>query len=108
MPVQALFLDQVHPVNCLRYAWADDGTVMLALECDEDRARTTGEAMTFQQLIGELAALCPWQQSMKVTVGTRHALAEVLTIYHAFESAKNCPNSLMLVSTPPDEYFEAA
>jgi hypothetical protein len=40
-------------------------------------------------------------------IGLRHAVADVVTLYHAFEFAQGRDNTLMLVSTPPDEYFEA-
>jgi hypothetical protein len=106
MAVQAVFMDEVFCVKSLRYAWAEDGTLLFALDCrDSDDA---GSVMTFASLVKELKALCPWQLSNRVTIGLRHALAEVLTIYHAFECAAQPHHTLMLVSTPPEEYFEAA
>jgi hypothetical protein len=63
--------------------------------------------MTFSRLARELNALCWWQLRHRVMIGLRHAVADVVTLYHAFEFAQGRDNTLMLVSTPPDEYFEA-
>jgi hypothetical protein len=105
MAVQAVFMDEVQVVRALRYAWAEDGTLLLTLDC---HVNGKAEAMTFAQLERELRSLCPWQQSYKVVIGLKHALAEVVTVYHAFEHASAQNESLMLVCTPPEEYFEAA
>ncbi len=104
MPAQALFFDHVYHIKCLRYTWTEDGLVLLTLDCyigAED-----SEPMTFAELRREVGALCVWQRILNVTIGTKHAIVEVLTLYHAFESARHHDRTLMLVSTPPDEYFE--
>ena len=41
-----------------------------------------------------------------VVIGIRTAFVEVLTVYHEFDLASDSSNSLMLICTPPDEYFE--
>ena len=105
MAVSAVLLDEVHTVRSLRYAWAEDGTVLLTLDCHH-RDDKSG-VMTFADLKAELAGLCPWQLNNPVVIGTKGALAEVLTIYHAFEYSQAGEHSLMLVSTPPEEYFES-
>ena len=105
MAVSAVLMNEVHSVRSLRYAWAEDGTVLLTLDC-HDRDGKSG-VMTFGELKAELASLCQWQLKHSVVIGTTGALAEVLTIYHAFEYSQSSEHSLMLVSTPPEEYFEA-
>lgn len=107
MPVQALFLDEVHCVESLRYAWAQDGTVLLTLDCSHP-SELPLDCMTYADLMRDIGSLCSWQQSVPVMIGTPHALAEILTMYHAFECAPAPHHTLMLVSTPPDEYFEFA
>ena len=104
MPVQAVFLDEVHSVRALRYAWAEDGTLLLTLDCHVD---APNKPMTFAELRNEIRSLCLWQLSNEVVIGLRHALAEVLTVYHAFECAPKQNETLMLICTPPEEYFEA-
>lgn len=104
MVVQAVFMDEVGEVRGLRYIWAEDGSLLLALDCT---ASTGKHVLTFAQLAQDLSALCWWQLREPVMIGLRHAVADVVTMYHAFEFAEGQPNSLMLVSTPPDEYFEA-
>ncbi len=105
MAVKAILMDQVHSVRSLRYAWAEDGTVLLALDCHD--GGDTLPVMCFAELHKELGSLCPWQLKLPVVIGTTGALAEVLTMYHAFEFSHAGQHSLMLVSTPPEEYFEA-
>jgi hypothetical protein len=105
MAAQAVFMDEVHPVRAVRYAWAEDGTVLLTLDC---HVGGNMPMLTFGDLRRELSALCPWQTSAPVVIGLKHALAEVVTIYHAFEHASTGEQSLMLVCTPPEEYFEGA
>lgn len=63
--------------------------------------------MRFADLLHQLKCLCPWQLSSRVVIGFKHALAEVVTIYHEFDFSREPGHSLMLVCTPPDEYFEA-
>jgi len=104
MAVQAVFMDEVHPVRALRYAWAEDGTVLLTLDC---HLTGTAKPLSFKDLRTELRNLCPWQLSHQVVIGLKHALAEVVTVYHAFECAAEQHETLMLVCTPPEEYFEA-
>ena len=105
MAVSAVLMNEVHSVRSLRYAWSEDGTLLLTLDCHDrdDKSRV----MTFAELKAELASLCPWQLKHPVVIGTTGALAEVLTIYHAFEYSQAGEHSLMLVSTPPEEYFDA-
>lgn len=105
MAAQAVFMEEVHSVRAVRYAWAEDGTVLLTLDC---HVSGHAPAMTFGDLKRELAALCPWQTASPVVIGLKHALAEVVTIYHAFEHSVKLDESLMLVCTPPEEYFEGA
>lgn len=102
MVVQAVFLDSVHPVKALRYTWSEDRTVLLALDC-----YTEGEGLTFAELRSQLRCLCSWQLSNRIVIGVKHALAEVVTIYHEFDLSSEPGHSLMLVCTPPDEYFDA-
>jgi hypothetical protein len=104
MPVQALFMEEVGAVRALRYVWSEDGTLLLVLDCQES---LRSETLSFAELRQELNALCWWQLNEPVMVGHEHALAEVFTMYHAFEFAEGHGNTLMLVSTPPDEYFDA-
>jgi hypothetical protein len=106
MTVQAVFLDEVYQVRSLRYVWSDDGTLLLALDCCD--YRTHSRTLTFGELSKQLASLCRWQLRHNVVIGATNALAEVLTLYHAFECAPGQDSTLMLVSTPPNEYFEAA
>ena len=105
MAAQAVFMDEVHSVRAVRYAWAEDGTVLLTLDCHVSGDQA---AMSFGDLRRELKSLCPWQASYPVVIGLKHALAEVVTMYHAFEYTHGLKNSLMLVCTPPEEYFEGA
>lgn len=105
MAVQAVFMDEVHSVRAVRYAWAEDGTVLLTLDCHVNGNQSP---MSFAELKRELSSLCCWQSSSRVVIGLKHALAEVVTLYHAFEYAFGQAQSLMLVCTPPEEYFEAA
>lgn len=105
MAVQAVFMEEVHSVRAVRYAWAEDGTVLLTLDC---HVNSDQPVMTFGDLKRELLALCPWQRSYPVVIGLKHALAEVVTMYHAFEHSERLDQSLMLVCTPPEEYFEGA
>lgn len=104
MAVQAVFMDEVGEVRGLRYIWSEDGSLLLTLDC----APSTGQrVMTFAELGQQLNALCWWQLKEPVTIGFKHAVAEIVTLYHAFEFAHGQQSTLMLVSTPPDEYFEA-
>ncbi len=96
-------MDEAHLVQALRYAWAEDGTVLLTLDC---HVNGVDKPLTFDKLNAELRNLCPWQLDHKVVIGLRHALAEVVTVYHAFECAAEQHQTLMLVCTPPEEYFE--
>lgn len=105
MAAQAVFMEEVYSVRAVRYAWAEDGTVLLTLDC---HVNGSADAMTFGDLKRELSTLCPWQASAPVVIGLKHALAEVVTIYHAFEHSAKPAESLMLVCTPPEEYFEGA
>jgi hypothetical protein len=105
MAAQAVFMEEVHSVRAVRYAWAEDGTVLLTLDCHVSGDQS---AMTFGELKRELSTLCPWQKSYPVVIGLKHALAEVVTMYHAFEHTARAEESLMLVCTPPEEYFEGA
>ena len=105
MAVQAVFMDEVHLVRALRYAWASDGTVLLTLDCC---VNDCSQPLTFSNLQTELRNLCPWQLLHNVVIGLKHALAEVVTVYHAFENATEPAQTLMLICTPPDEYFDAA
>ena len=104
MAVKAVFLEEVGSVRSLRYLWSEDGALLLALDCQPSLGE---EVLTFRQLLKHLNALCWWQQRDPVVIGYRYAVAEVVTLYHAFEFAQDHANTLMLVSTPPDEYFEA-
>lgn len=104
MAVQALFMDEVGDVRGLRYVLSEDGSLLLALDC---ALSTDLEVMTYARLSQELNALCWWQLREAVMIGLQHAVADVVTIYHAFEFDQGLNNTLMLVSTPPDEYFEA-
>lgn len=102
MPVQALYLNEVRCADALVYAWAEDGTLLFSLDC-----RALGKPLTYGELLKQLYALCPWQLNHNVVIGMHAELAEVLTIYHAFDGESSHGASLLLVSTPPDEYFEA-
>jgi len=62
--------------------------------------------MTYAILFEELRGMCDWQLDANVVVGLQDEIVEVLTMYHDFDLATDCDSSLMLVSTPPDEYFE--
>jgi hypothetical protein len=103
MAVRAVFLEKVHQVKELRYCWSEDGCVLLALDCQYPVA---AKAMTFADLRQDVISLCRWQLRHQVVIGLKHALAEVVALYHAFEFATEMSESLMLVCTPPDEYFE--
>lgn len=104
MEVQAVFLGEVHSAFALRYDWAEDGTIVLALDC---YARCSAErAITFADLLKELRALCRWQLANDVIIGIRAAFVDVLTLYHEFDLASDSRHTLMLICTPPDEYFE--
>jgi hypothetical protein len=104
MAVQAVFQEKVHRVRVLRYDWAEDGTVVLSLDCCP---RCSAEAvMTFADLLKELRSLCSWQLAKDVVIGIKTAFVEVLTVYHEFDLASDSSNSLMLICTPPAEYFE--
>ncbi|MBV9085679.1 MAG: hypothetical protein JOZ62_23640 [Acidobacteriaceae bacterium] len=105
MAVQAVFMNSVHCVRSLRYTWAEDGTVLLTLDCHPHGP--TAPIMTFGDLSRELRSLCSWQLSQNIVVGLKHALSEIVTLYHAFECAPKSHDTLMLIATPPDEYFEA-
>jgi hypothetical protein len=104
MAVQAVFMDEVGQVRGLRYIWSEDRSLLLALDCV---SVCDAPVMTFADLATELNTLCWWQLREPVMIGLTNAIADVLTLYHAFEFAQGRPNTLMLVSTPPDEYFEA-
>ncbi len=104
MAVQAVFMDEVYSVQVLRYAWTEDGTVLLTLDCHVSGVENP---LTFQSLSAELRNLCPWQLADQVVIGLKHALAEVVTVYHAFECEAEQHQTLMLVCTPPEEYFDA-
>ncbi len=106
MAAQAIFLNKTYTIKTVRYAWSEDGTALLTLDCHMRSG--SGGGMTFADLRKELASLCQWQHAAKVVVGFQHALVEVVTVYHEFDLANNLDNSLMLVCTPPEEYFEAA
>lgn len=103
MAVQAVFRGNVHTVRVLRYDWAEDGTVVLSLDC---YPRCAERVMTFADLQKELCVLCTWQLAKNVVIGIKTAFVEVLTVYHEFDLASDSSNSLMLICTPPDEYFE--
>lgn len=105
MVVRAVYLDQAHAVRAVRYAWAEDGTLLLTLDCCPRFA--VPASMTFAQLRAHLETLCVWQLRLAVFLGFRDSLVELLTMYHEFELAPASDQSLMLVCTPPDEYFEA-
>jgi hypothetical protein len=104
MAAQATFMDEVHAIRELRYTWAEDGTLLLTLDC-HNTEEVPG--MSYRELQKRLGSLCQWQLTHEVVIGLRHALAEVVTLYHAFEVAHEQHHTLMLVCTPPDEYFEA-
>ena len=105
MAVQAVFLGQVHRVKALRYDWAEDGTVVLTLDCHPRSSSET--VMTFADLLQELRVLCSWQSANNVVIGVKTAFVEVLTMYHEFDLASDLSDTLMLICTPPDEYFES-
>ncbi len=102
MPVQFLYAGIVTTVHNLAYSWAGDGTLLLALD-SRDSPRVP---LSYRDLLGELNALCFWQLGLNVVVGMANELAEVLTLYHEFDWAQHGGNTLLLVSTPPDEYFD--
>lgn len=104
MAVQAVFQENVHGVRVLRYDWAEDGTVVLTLDCHP--RYLADRVMTFADLLKELRNLCPWQLAKDVVIGIKTAFVEVLTVYHEFDLASDSSNSLMLICTPPEEYFE--
>ena len=104
MAVQAVFQEKVHTVRVLRYDWAEDGTVVLSLDCYP--RCSAASVMTFADLLKELRVLCSWQLAKEVVIGIKTAFVEVLTVYHEFDLASDLSNSLMLICTPPDEYFE--
>jgi hypothetical protein len=104
MAVQAVFQENVHGVRLLRYDWAEDGTVVLTLDCHP--RYSADKVMTFADLLRELRSLCPWQLSKDVVIGIKTAFIEVLTVYHEFDLTSDSSNSLMLICTPPNEYFE--
>jgi hypothetical protein len=62
--------------------------------------------MTFADLLKELRVLCSWQLAKEVVIGIKASFVEVLTVYHEFDFARDASNSLMLICTPPAEYFE--
>ncbi|MFL6350990.1 MAG: hypothetical protein ACJ74Z_03950 [Bryobacteraceae bacterium] len=104
MAVQAVFRENVHGVRLLRYDWAEDGTVVLTLDC---HPRYSAErVLTFADLLKELRGLCYWQLGKDVVIGIKTAFVEVLTVYHEFDLASDSSNTLMLICTPPNEYFE--
>jgi hypothetical protein len=105
MAVRAVYLDQAHAVRAVRYAWAEDGTLLLTLDCYPRFAAP--ETITFSQLSAHLETLCVWQRRSSVFLGFKDSLVELLTIYHEFEISTGNDHTLMLVCTPPDEYFEA-
>lgn len=104
MTVQAVFMNAVGQVRALRYVWAEDGSVFFALDCHLGLGKSV---LTFGELLTQLGDLCFWQLHHPVMIGHVTAVVDVLTIYHAFEHAESHRNTLMLVSTPPDEYFES-
>ena len=104
MAVLAVFQETVHGVRVLRYDSAEDGTVVLNLDCHP--RYLADRVMTFADLLKELRGLCPWQLTKDVVIGVRTAFVDVLTVYHEFDLASDSSNSLMLICTPPDEYFE--
>ena len=79
--------------------------MLLTLDCHPQPQ--VPPVMSFQDLSRELSGLCAWQLKQKIVVGLKHALAEIVTVYHAFECAPKSQDTLMLIATPPDEYFEA-
>lgn len=105
MSVRAVYLERAHAVRAVRYAWAEDGTLLLTLDCYPRFA--AAPSMTFAQLRAHLEALCVWQLRCAVFMGFQDSLVELLTIYHEFELLPLSGHTLMLVCTPPDEYFEA-
>lgn len=106
MAVQAVFHEKIHGARVLRYDWAEDGTVVLSLDCCP---RCSAEnVMTFADLLKELRVLCSWQLAKEVVIGIKTSFVEVLTIYHEFDLASDSRNSLMLICTPPEEYFESS
>jgi hypothetical protein len=105
MAVRAVYLEKAHAVRAVRYAWAEDGTLLLTLDCYPRFA--AAPSMTYAQLRAQLEALCIWQLRSAVFMGFQDSLVELLTIYHEFELSPQGGQTLMLVCTPPDEYFEA-
>lgn len=105
MAVQVVYLEGVHIGKRLSYEWTEDHLLLLVLDC-EPPGKKHGSEMTFEVLRRELRTLCNWQLSNSVVIGVRDAFVEVLTIYHEFDLAKDLSQTLMLVCTPPDEYFE--
>lgn len=105
MTVRAVYLNRAHAVRAVRYAWAEDGTLLLALDCYPRFAAPA--TLSFTQLRAHLETLCIWQKRSAVFLGFQDSLVELLTIYHEFELSPRSEHTLMLVCTPPDEYFEA-
>jgi len=105
MSVRAVYLEQAHTVRAVRYAWAEDGTLLLTLDCYPRFA--SAPSMSFGQLRSHLEALCVFQLRSVVFMGFKDALVELLTVYHEFELSPPSNNTLVLVCTPPNEYFEA-
>lgn len=103
MTVQALYGETIGAVSSVRYAWANDGTILLTLDCVSAKSASP---MTYRQLQVELKGLCSWQLSRKVAIGFPTEIVEVVTLYHEFERAPDQNCTLMLISTPPDEYFQ--
>jgi hypothetical protein len=104
MEVQAVFFGEVYGARALRYGWAEDGTVILALECQV--CSPSAAIITFADLLKELRVLCQWQLTNELMIGIKTAFVEVLTLYHEFDLASDSGHTLMLICTPPDEYFE--
>jgi hypothetical protein len=105
MAVRAVYKDQVHAVRALRYVWAEDCTLLLALDCCVPGSHP---GMSFSELLRELSVLCHWQAAQKIVIGLREVLVEVVTLYHEFELPQNTSDTLMLICTPPAEYFGSA
>lgn len=103
MAVYGVFMDEIDEIRALRYIWSEDGSMLLALDCQRS---LRSQPLTFAELLQTLEALCCWQLRERVMVGFRHAVVDVMTLYHAFEFTRSTGDTLMLISTPPDEYFE--
>ena len=105
MVVRAVYLNRAHAVRAVRYAWAEERNLLshprsLSALCG------SGSSL-FAQLRAHLETLCIWQKRCAVFLGFQDSLVELLTIYHEFELSPGSNQTLMLVCTPPDEYFEA-